>query len=206
MWKAIHRSLKSPIVYTFGQWVLGFAGVRRAIVREYVEIGGKFRVLDIGCGPGNILRYFPTDVDYVGFDVDQTYIDYANNKFGDRAQFHCRIFDGDAATEFGPADLVVFNGVLHHLNDQEVVEVLKSAQAALHPGGRVMTLDGCIVQGRSRIEQWLMKNDRGEFIRTEPEYKQLMTSVFPDYKTHLRQDLGRMPYTYLIMIGCRPIA
>jgi hypothetical protein len=37
-----------------------------------------------------ILRHLPPGIDYVGFDIDQAYIEQARRAFGHLGQFHCR--------------------------------------------------------------------------------------------------------------------
>ncbi len=41
------------------------------------------------------------------------------------------------------------------------------ARAALRPGGRLVTADGCYLDGQSRIARLLLKMDRGRHVRTE---------------------------------------
>lgn len=39
------------------------------------------------------------------------------------------------------SDLVICNGLLHHLEDQEVLDVLRLAQEVLKPGGRLICFE-----------------------------------------------------------------
>jgi hypothetical protein len=45
----------------------------------------------------------------------------------------------------------------------------------------------------------LLDNDRGEFVRTEPEYRAIAESVFPKVRTSIRHDMFRIPYTVIVM-------
>ncbi len=47
------------------------------------------RILDIGCGPGDILDS-PPPVDYYGFDLNDAYIRFARRKYSGRGKFYCR--------------------------------------------------------------------------------------------------------------------
>lgn len=74
-----------------------------------------------------------------------------------------------------------------------------TARAALAPGGRVVTLDGCYVTGQSRIAKFFLAHDRGQFVRTQDGYEKLAKRVFGRVKTHILTDLMRIPYTHIIL-------
>ena len=201
---SILRSLlRHPAIYNTGQTLLGFAGVRRKVINQYLALEPGTKLLDIGCGPGHILRYLPKGIVYDGFDIDEDYIAYAKETYGERANFHCRLFDRSTAEEFAGADVVMFNGVLHHMTDEEVVLGLESAGLALREGGMVLTLDGCYREGQNRIAKSLLDNDRGEYVRTRPAYESLMERVFTAPQIHIRDDLSAIPYTFIVMTATK---
>ena len=92
--------LKSPAVYQLYQELGGFFGARLVAIGDYLPIAPGARVIDIGCGPGHIVRHLPRGIDYIGFDVDEAGIDYARRHFGHLGQFHARIFGEDEAREW----------------------------------------------------------------------------------------------------------
>ena len=47
------------------------------------------RVVDVGCGPADILRHIRVPIHYHGFDLSPSYIDAARAAHGDRGQFRC---------------------------------------------------------------------------------------------------------------------
>ena len=69
-------------------------------------------------------------------------------------------------------------------------------------GGRMVTLDGCYIQGQSRIARALLRRDRGKFIRDVSAYLKLADAYFRDVRPDVRHDLLSFPYTLLIMT-CR---
>jgi SAM-dependent methyltransferase len=101
----------------------------------------------------------------------------------------------------GSFDRVLAHGLLHHLPDDEVVEFFELARHALGPGGHLVTLDGCFVDGQSRAARFLLEQDRGRFVRDEASYVALAKRVFPDVRADIRHDLYRIPYT-LILLEC----
>jgi hypothetical protein len=64
-----------------------------------------------------------------------------------------------------------------------------------------MTLDGCYRDGQSRIATWLLRNDRGRFVRNEDGYRRLLGAAFNNIRTHVREDLSFVPYSFLIGIA-----
>jgi SAM-dependent methyltransferase len=53
---------------------------------EHVRPVPGEKVLDIGCGPGDILENLPA-VDYLGFDINLKYVEAAQERFGRRGRF-----------------------------------------------------------------------------------------------------------------------
>jgi SAM-dependent methyltransferase len=193
--------LSSPALYQAYQNAGGFFGARIKAISEYLTIRPGMRIVDIGCGPGYILRHLPQGIDYVGFDIDEAYIDHARRSFGDRGKFYCRYFDAAAADEFADTDIVMMNGVLHHIADEELKGTLANIRDVLKSGGVLFTLDGCYREGQSRLAKWLLDNDRGKFVRDQNGYDLVLRSVFENVDLVIRDDYARVPYTFVIGIS-----
>ena len=84
--------LEFPALYQLYQEAGGFFGARIAAIRDYLAIPPRARVIDIGCGPGFIVRHLPDSIDYVGFDIDAPSITYARRHFGAQGRFEARLF------------------------------------------------------------------------------------------------------------------
>ena len=190
--------LNAPSIYHLFQLAGGFFSARVKAISEYLDLRPGQRLIDIGCGPGHILPKLPRGVIYHGFDVDAKYIRFANHHFGHRGKFHCRVFDAVAANEFGPADVVLMNGVLHHLDDETLKETASAIRNSLRPGGFLFALDGVYVPGQNAIAKWFLDNDRGKFVRDEQAYRDLLVPLFDKSEFHIRQDLVRVPYSLII--------
>jgi SAM-dependent methyltransferase len=156
-------------------------------------------VLDIGCGPGYTAKWLP-ESRFFGFDVCRAYIDYATRKFGHHAVFYCDLFSRQYVSVLPKADLVLMMGLLHHLNDEESVALLRLAKSAMNPGGKLLAMDGCYRDGQPRVARFFLDSDRGEYIRAPESYVRIAQSVFDQVIPSLREDLFFIPsYTNMVL-------
>lgn len=193
--------LRHPQVYQAIQRAGGFFGARRRAIESYLDLKPGDRVIDIGCGPGFLIDHLPRGVEYLGFDTDRRYIEFARGCF--RGAFFDQPFDAECAKRFGPADVVMMNGLLHHLDDSEAAAVMRNARTALRPRGVLLTLDGCFRPGQGRLVRWLLEHDRGKFVRDEEGYQRVLGAAFGDVRTFVREDLSWVPYTFVIGVARR---
>jgi SAM-dependent methyltransferase len=193
----ITRLLEGAWTYKVSQSLWYRTGQQQRYVREYVRPCAGDRILDIGCGPAVLLQYMPR-VDYLGFDPNADYIRDARRSFGDRGRFECGYLKSLEDVGPGSFDIVMANGVLHHLSDAEASELVSLASQALKPGGRMVTRDGCYEEGQSPLVRLLLENDRGHHVRALPAYEQLLKARFEIRKAEIRHDMLRLPYSLLI--------
>jgi SAM-dependent methyltransferase len=181
------------------------AGREKAAPRivEILAVKSGDRVLDIGCGTADILRYLPRDIDYHGFDVSESYVSAARIRFGARGSFSVQAVTPEAADRLGRFDIVIALGVLHHLTDAEAKALFTVANKILRPGGRVVTCDGALVAGQNPLARLLLRLDRGRYVRTPEEYTSIARRSFPDATARVVHDLLFIPYTHCIVVGAR---
>ena len=194
----LNNVLGLSIAYRAFGSAVGASKGRRAYVSQYIRPRAGDRILDIGCGPGDILEALP-HVTYHGFDSNAAYVAAATQRFGSRATFAVRRVSPELVGQYVDFDIVLATGVIHHLDDEQAHALFAIAKAALRPGGVLVTLDGCYAQGQSRLAKAFLDFDRGQFVRTEDEYLRLATATFTDVAHHKCSDLLRIPYTHLIM-------
>jgi cyclopropane fatty-acyl-phospholipid synthase-like methyltransferase len=193
------RSILSlPNVYSIAQNIVGASRLRKEIASHYIRPRTGMKILDIGCGTGDILDYLP-GVDYVGIDLSESYISSAKRKFGGRGAFHVGRAEDVAWLASNPFDVLLSIGVLHHLEDEEVSSFLDLAKSSLNSGARMVTADPCYHEQQSIVARYLANNDRGQNVRTEEGYRLLFERAFTTVKSTIRHDLLNIPYTHCIL-------
>ena len=137
---------------------------------------------------------------YVRTTADRIYdLASARARFGHRASFRLGPVGAETMSDEAHYDLVLANGLLHHLDDAQASEFLRLAARSLKPSGRLVTFDGCYTKEQSRVTRMLLDMDRGLHVRSLDAWLELVRPVFPGVQTHLRTDFLRIPYTHLVM-------
>ena len=95
------------------------------------------KVIDIGCGPGTAVGTLVDgfNVDYVGIDYDETFIDAARKKYGDRE--NCRFLLADAGERSlykeDSADIVIALESFEHIPANRVVDIVEHVCTIVKP-------------------------------------------------------------------------
>jgi len=198
MSKIVNFLLSFPSTYSNVTLFLRGKKKIQYFVDTYVKPKSGDKILDIGCGPGDILNFLP-NVEYYGFDLDQSYIDSAKKRFGNRGKFFCKAVSRDAYLGDKCFDIILAMGILHHLNDDEARQMFELASHLLKTGGRLITYDGCYTPDQPVITKFILDIDRGKYVRREPAYKILAEGSFSNISTFIRNDLLQIPYTIIIL-------
>ena len=187
-------------MYSWFQNSLAVPGARAQAGRLYIRAREGDTVLDVGCGPADTLEFLPR-VTYVGIDLSAKYLARARQRYHAHPSATFLQMDARAlaADWTGRFDLVLAQGLLHHLTDDEAVSLLSTLRLLMRPAGRLVTVDPAYVEGQGYFARLLVSSDRGRFVRWVHEYQALVGRVFPDVVTHVRHDVLRLPYTHLIM-------
>ena len=193
--------LKVPFFYDTYQSLVGSHKMRKYITSRYMHFSENCKVLDIGCGTCELLDFFPNNIQYTGFDKNKECIESAKKRYGTRGNFICK--DVNTIEELNlkenEYDLILLIGVLHHLNDSEVVETLSSAKKLLKQDGYVLSVDGVYLQQQSGITKYILSKDRGQHVRFDHEYKRLAESVFSKTEVFIEKKILRIPTDYIVM-------
>jgi SAM-dependent methyltransferase len=191
------KFLEISSVYAKLMGFLAGANTYPTLVNEYIQPTPGCSVLDVGCGPAAILDLLQ-DVKYIGLDHNPNYIATATKKYGSKGTFICA--GVDQLNDYGlkTFDRIIILGVMHHLDDAQLTQLMMSLRDRLNHGGMLITFDGAYEDRQNLIAKLLAKNDRGKFVRTKEQYINFIEMSFKVRQADLRHDLLRVPYTHLL--------
>ena len=191
------KFLEISSVYTKLMGFLAGANTYSTLVNEYIQPMPGISVLDVGCGPAEILELLQ-DVNYIGLDHNPNYIATATKKYGAKGTFICA--GVDQLNDFGlkTFDRIIILGVMHHLDDAQLAKLMMSLKDRLNQGGTLITFDVAYEDKQNLIAKLLAKNDRGKFVRTKEQYLKFIQVSFKNEQADIRHDLLRVPYTHLL--------
>lgn len=189
--------LEIPFFYNAWQVVSGSERSKRRICQEYINPSSNANVLDIGCGTGVAIEYLRPDIEYVGFDINPDYIQFAKAKYGNKGKFFCTSVNDSDRFE-GSFDIVIAMGILHHLSDAESEKLISSAKICLKKGGCLVMAEPVRTPRQGYIEKQLMMRDRGKNIRDEISYLTLLSKYFENSDSIVRTNMLNIPWTILI--------
>jgi SAM-dependent methyltransferase len=169
--KIVERISDHPVLFIFIRGLLenDFKAIR-AIIRRDLRTGAGVSTLDLGCGPGAFADMFAGG-DYVGADLNARYIEHARKtRPGQFLHADARKLD----VPDGRFQQVLIFGLLHHLPDDVVRDVLKEACRVLGPGGHILAVEDIPAISKLNLIGHLVHHaENGEHIRPADEYRRL---------------------------------
>ena len=170
--------MRVPRLYDLFQDLIGGNKLRRWFIQSHVRAKPGDKIIDIGCGPGQIFPWLPS-VNYLGLDINPSYIAAANKNYGNKATF----VTGDVETvwnddRFRSADIVIGLGILHHLDDAQASRCIQFAHRCLKERGRFVCLEASWLKDQGFLSRYIMSRDRGQHIRTQESYRDLVLPFF----------------------------
>ena len=196
------RILGIPNVYDSYQKMLGAQQGRLDFIRQTIAPRVKSRVLEVGCGTGINCEGFPNGISYVGCDVSEKYISHANEVYGNRAAFYAKSVGNLRDLHLEPFDVVIALAVLHHLNDNDIMNLCDEVQELLAPGGIFITADPCFTKDQPWYSNFATSFDRGQFVRNPTEYTNLLAKKFSKVETQMHNGkLLVIPHAGFIMFA-----
>ena len=172
----IRSILKYGWVYRLSQTLFGERRSKQFIIDNYLKnLSTDTVLLDMGCGAGNFAHFIPGDINYIGFDPNENYIETARDNFSGRSHF--KFYAGTAASQSvneqitdASVDYAVVHGVLHHLSDAQIVQMYKMAGRVLKAGAKLIILEPVWYHGQSAVNKRVMQFDRGKNIKTKARW------------------------------------
>lgn len=149
-----------------------FIFIEKILKKEINNRSKKIKILDIGCGSGEISRFF-NNLDYIGIDVNPDYIEFARKIYkknfevmnAQKLRFKKRYFD-----------YVVIIGVLHHIDDKNCNLILNEIKRVIKDTGKIIIIEDVNTQSKiDLLGNIIRKLDVGEHIRTQKEWLELLS-------------------------------
>lgn len=195
----VRAVLSSPIIYTMFQFLMGAKAGKQFFIKGYMKPKPGDKILDIGCGPADILNYLPENIEYWGFDISREYIQKAQLKFGERGNFKEKLLEFSDLDNLPKFDHVILTGVFHHLDDDMAKHVVNLSFSALREGGKLISKDPCYTPKQNPVAKFLVSKDRGQNVRIEEGYRNLVNHKFHNIVTEVVHKAW-IPYTHCYMV------
>lgn len=154
-----------------------FREERRVISRELMPGADQARgqgrrpaVLDLGCGTGELAPIFiKSGYDYSGVDIEPERIEFARKTYPEGKFL---VMDASKLRfPDGHFDQILVTGVLHHLSDDEVRDIVGEMARVLRPDGRALVMEDIALRGSFNLLGALVHlADAGAYIRRPRQY------------------------------------
>jgi cyclopropane fatty-acyl-phospholipid synthase-like methyltransferase len=199
------RALAHASVWEGFKTVIRADRMMKVFVDEYMRPEPGERILDVGCGTGDVVKFL-NGVDYLGVDLSDEYIERAEARVRPGVRFEVLSADELVPERLGVFDVVTAIGVMHHLPDETVGEMLTSVAQLLTPGGRFIAIDPVWDPTSRTTARVLAALDRGRFVRAASGYAAMVGQHLESVHNEVRHDLLPIPYTYCVTVAERPAA
>lgn len=169
-----------PRLWLFMQNMIGCNASKQALAIKYYS--GQKRVLEVGCSVGNVsevFRSFP-EVDFTGIDIDENAIALAKYRFRNDQNFSFSLTALEELSRCGQTyDYVLFAGMLHHVDNDTGLRLLRDAVNCTADGGRLVIYEPEAVRS---ADGWLLRSyyalfEQGLFLRTRDSLQLLVESA-----------------------------
>ena len=194
----IYNFINNPLIYKIIQGIMSGTSLRNSIIKKNIK-KSNLKILDIGCGPAQILEHIP-QCDYYGYDIDNRSIQYAKKKYHQKNyHFYCKKFNKTELKKLPKFDFIIFFGILHHLSNKEVYEILKLCKKIMKKNSKLLTEDPILLENQNVIAKFLIKKDRGLNVRDKQEYINLLKKHFKKIKNKVTHQYF-IPYTWFTTV------
>jgi len=161
--------------------LMGFGNRFRGEIIAHLNLGGREKVLDAGCGTGTLLvalRNKYPGLSAEGIDPDDAALGIARNKFRDNGQdiaLHGARMDRMPFPD-NRFDSVVSTLAFHHIPDDSKEPSLRECFRVLKPGGRMLLVDFGADRGKTLENLFHIFFSRFEPVIDEGGLKSVMQS------------------------------
>ena len=197
----IYKLLRLSFVYKTYQSLVTKSDTYRIVYKEIFNFKKNSVGLDCGCGPAQYRDLIQTK-NYTGVDFNKNHIEKARKRFPNDKFVHEDVLNMSFSND-GPYSEIILFGLLHHLNDSNVKDLVESLGLNLAEGGKIMSIDPVYMNDNldlyKRIANFIASKDQGNYVRTEKGYKILFESMNFKIQTKVYKNLLRIPFFHNVM-------
>ena len=169
-----------PKLWLLFQYLLGGTIDKRKIIAKHLF--GHTKILEIGCSSGNVSTVFRNlkDVEFLGIDIDDVAIKYAEKRFSGCNNFNFRCCNlEDLISEKEKFDCILFASILHHVSDSEAGKMLQLSSRLLSENGIIIISEPLPAEKK---HNWIVKLysnllEQGSNVRTQKEYEDIIENI-----------------------------
>jgi hypothetical protein len=200
--------LDIPLIYTAFQKIVGYSKFVHKCVNNLLTRHRGVTLIDLGCGPCDLLSEIRLEGQYFGIDSHGPFINKAKALFPAHSDFlhEASIVDFEYDNLKIDSDEVIFLalGLLHHLSDDDVRAMLKAIKK-LQKKITLFSIDPVLFTGQNLWSKFLANSDRGQYVREDAALINLMREEFfrpdsiklDDQALNTRMHLMIATWTYL---------
>jgi len=196
----LRRILGKALFYRLFQTLVGADFAARWLTKNLWKVEEGMTVVDVGCGPARLRNLLPKNINYFGFDPNESYIQTARQTA--TGEFFVGVmpdFLREMPSLSGKVDLVICSGVLHHLTVGQMSETLSGVRSLLKEGGRFSALEPTWLVSQDWLSRWVLSQDRGKNIMLDSEWRAEISRFFEYVDIRVANNLIRIPYIYVLI-------
>jgi SAM-dependent methyltransferase len=178
----MYKILELSSVYDNIQKLLGYERYQSKIYNNYIKenLKSSSKVLDLGCGTSSIVKHFNEINFYLGIDNNKDYLSKAENNLREKKitslllNLDLERHQIDKVVSERGFNLILLFGVMHHIPDNELLSLLENIKKLAGNECRLITADPAIYKAQNYIPKIIAKLDRGRYVRSPDEYRNIL--------------------------------
>lgn len=159
------------LIYRLIQKIL----VKRLFYDDFLKILNQENInhiVEIGCADSMILQKLDKKYSYDGYDIDNNFILRSKKKYENYSKYNF-LKESIHKINFDKYDnkktIILLVGIFHHVNDELIKIFLDKTKFF-----KVYAIDAVRLDNQNLFTKLLLNLDRGNFIRFENQYKELL--------------------------------